>query len=121
MKKIGDREMMIMNIIWDRGEASVREVHREIVKNEDIAYTSIMTSMKNMEKKDLITHREENRAYIYEAKVSRAEVQGKFLKDLLDSLFKGSYKNLVAGLLNNKKLTPEEIKELADKYLQKED
>lgn len=116
-KSIGNREMMILNIIWDGGEMTVRDVFKAISEKEEIAYTSIMTTMKNMERKGLLAYREENRAYIYRAAVEESEVQGKMLKDLLDSVFRGSYENLVASLVKNHNLTPEEIRTIADKFI----
>lgn len=120
-KVIGSREMMILNIIWDSRELTVREVFKEISKKEDIAYTSIMTSMQNMEKKGLLKHREEGRAYIYSAVVDKGEVQQRLVKDLIDMAFKGSYENLVTALFNQKDITAQDIKELADRYLDKEE
>lgn len=120
-KVIGSREMMILNIIWDSRELTVREVFKEISKKEDIAYTSIMTSMQNMEKKGLLKHREEGRAYIYSAVVDKSEVQQRLVKDLIDMAFKGSYENLVTALFNQKDITAQDIKELADRYLDKEE
>lgn len=118
---IGSREMMILNIIWENSELTVRDVFKEISKKEDIAYTSIMTSMQNMEKKGLLKHREEGRAYIYSAEVKKSEVQQRLLKDLIDMAFKGSYENLVTSLFYQKDISAQDIKELADRYLDKEE
>lgn len=118
---IGSREMMILNIIWENSELTVRDVFKEISKKEDIAYTSIMTSMQNMEKKGLLKHREEGRAYIYSAEVKKSEVQQRLLKDLIDMAFKGSYENLVTSLFSQKDISAQDIKELADRYLDKEE
>lgn len=120
-RSIGNREMMILNIIWDNREFTVRQVFKIISEEEEIAYTSIMTSMKHMEKKGLLTHREEGRAFIYSAAVKKSEVQGKIVKDLIDTVFKGSYENLIASLFNSKDITAEDIKSITDKYLNKKD
>ncbi len=120
-RSIGSREMMILNIVWDRGELTVRDVYKAISESEEIAYTSIMTTMQNMEKKGLLVHRTENRAYIYSASVEKNEIQGNLVKDLLDSVFMGSYENLVASLVQNKNISPEDIMEIADKYIDKKE
>ena len=116
-KSIGNREMMILNIVWDKGETSVRDVFRVITENEEIAYTSVMTTMQNMEKKNLLTHREESRTFIYKAAVEKNEVQKNLLNDLLDGVFKGSYENLVTSLIQSKDINPEEIKIIAERLI----
>ncbi len=120
-RSIGNREMMILNIIWDSTELTVRDVFKIISEEEEIAYTSIMTSMKHMENKGLLKHREEGRAFIYSAAVKKNEVQGQIVKDLIDTVFKGSYENLIASLFNSKDITADDIKSITDKYLNKKD
>lgn len=66
-KSICNREMMIFNIIWDDNELTIREVFKKISEEEEIAYTSIMTSMQHMEKNGLLKHRKEGRKFIYSA------------------------------------------------------
>ncbi len=120
-KSIGNREMMILDIIWDNEELSVRDVFKKISLEEEIAYTSIMSTMQNMEKKGLLIHREEGRAFIYSSCVKKGEVQGVLVKDLIDTAFKGSYENLIASLFNQKNISAQEIKDIAEKYISKKE
>ncbi|MGL1893398.1 MAG: BlaI/MecI/CopY family transcriptional regulator, partial [Spirochaetaceae bacterium] len=90
-------------------------------EEEEIAYTSIMTSMQHMEKKGLLKHRQEGRAFIYSASVNKDEVHGQKVKDLIDTVFKGSYESLIASLFNQKDISADDIRSIAEKYLNKED
>jgi predicted transcriptional regulator len=110
----GRREMMILHAIWDRGEATVRDVHKEIIKNDDVAYTTIMTMMQKMEKKGLLEHYEENRAFVYRALVKKTDIESGVLHDLMDRVFQGSYENLVNTLVRDKKITVSELKKITD-------
>ncbi len=110
----GKREMMILHAVWERGEATVRDVHREISKTDDVAYTTIMTMMQKMEKKGLLEHYEDNRAFVYRAIARREEVESGMLRELLDKVFNGSYEGLVNTLVRDKRITPAELKKLAD-------
>ena len=110
---LGKRELQIMEIVWNLAEATVRQVVNHL-EGRQLAYTSVMTMMKNLERKGVLSHREEDRAYFYKPLVSRKEVQRKMLKDLLDSAFQGSYAQLVNALIEPKGLTKEELMHLAD-------
>ena len=114
-KSLGKRELMIMNIIWDRSEASVRDVFKEILQNEEVAYTTILSMMQKLEKKGFLSHREEGRTYIYAPVIQRNEIETNMLQELVESLFRGSYLNLVNTVIKNKKLSPAKVEELMQK------
>ena len=111
---LGKRALQIMDIVWSLGEATVRQVVNQLEDGHQIAYTSVMTMMKNLAGKGVLSHREEDRTYFYKPLVSKKEVQKKMLKDLLDSAFQGSYEQLVNALVEPKGLTKEELKHIAD-------
>jgi predicted transcriptional regulator len=87
---------------------------QEIAKTDDVAYTTIMTMMQKMEKKGLLEHYEDNRAFVYRALVRREDIEAGMLRDLLDKVFRGSYEGLVNTLVRDRKVTPAELKKLAD-------
>lgn len=76
-----DRQMQVLNIIWKRGSATVREAKERIP--DDLAYTSVLTVFQTLEKNDMIRHEREGKAYRYYPKVSRADVAAEF-KRVLD-------------------------------------
>lgn len=106
-----DRELMIMDILWDEGSATVKEARRRI--DEDMPYTSVLSIFQTLEEKGHITHEREGRAYRYLPLVEREEAGREALSYLLDRLFAGSPKLLVATLLSVEEVSDEEVEEIA--------
>ena len=109
---LGDVELEILNIVWDRDEATVQDVVDEIRKHRDTAYTSVMTMMKNLAKKGVLKHRVDGRTYVYSAAVDPDTVRGNLLTDTVEKVFKGSAVELMQNLLDNEKLSKKEIEEI---------
>ena len=100
------RELEILKVLWEKGPSSVREVHRALaVRDPDLAYNTIQTLLKIMEDKELVTHREEGRAFIYTARFSRDDTAGRFL----DRVFDGMASHLVSSLLAGERISAEEL------------
>ena len=71
MTKFTDRELDVMAVLWDRGDATVAEVQERL--SDDLAYTTVLTVLRTLEEKGHVGHREEGRAYRYHPLVERAE------------------------------------------------
>lgn len=110
---LGKREIMILHAVWGKGEATVRDVYREILKSDDVAYTTIMTMMQKMEKKGLLEHYEDNRAFVYRALVRKEDIESGMLHDFMDRVFLGSYEGLVNTLVRDNKITSFELEKIA--------
>lgn len=108
----GRLELEVMHIVWQKDETSVREVLKEINKDRDLAYTTIMTTMKNLEQKGYLTHREEERVFIYRALVKKEEIESSMLNNLVNTVFKGSFTRLVNQLIKNDSLSTDQVKDL---------
>ena len=72
--RLGDLQLRILEILWDRREASVAEVHEVLRPERELAYTTVATMLRKMEARELVEHREEGRAFLYRAKVEAEEV-----------------------------------------------
>lgn len=105
-----DRELEIMNILWDEGSATVKEA-REVV-GKDTPYTSVLSIFQTLEQKGHIRHEREGRAYRYYPLVERAEAGQRALHYVLDRLFKGSSRALVTSLVANDRVDQDELAEL---------
>jgi predicted transcriptional regulator len=81
---LGDLEREVMEELWRRGEASVREMHDAF--GERMAYTTMMTTLDRLYKKRLLNRRKESRAYLYTPRVSREEFERGVAKDLIDDM-----------------------------------
>ena len=110
--KLGDLQLAIMRSLWQRGEASVADVHADLLDDRGLAPTTVATMLVKMEKKGVVTHRSEGRRYIYEPTVSESEVAKTMVAELKNRLFEGDPVALVSHLLAEHKVDAEEIAEL---------
>ena len=109
---LGDVELEILQIVWRLGEASVKDVQEEILKNRDVAYTSVMTMMQHLTKKGYLMHRKVSRSYIYSAKIDPEEVRSGLLKRTVDYAFGGSVTDLVQHMVKQKQIDPDQLDEI---------
>ncbi|MBK1442397.1 BlaI/MecI/CopY family transcriptional regulator [Parapedobacter sp. ISTM3] len=111
-----ESELEILQILWEKGEASVREVHEILVKNKDVGYTTTLKMMQIMHEKGLVNRDSSARTHIYSANVSRESTQQHLLDRMIANVFNGSAARLVMHALGNNTASAEEIAEIK-KYL----
>lgn len=109
---LGETEMEVLNHVWELGETPVSEVHKRILETREVAYTTIMTVMKNLSDKGYLKYRKDGNTYIYSAAINPEEVRFNLVDRLVDKVFKGSPKDLVMALVKNENLTDKERKEI---------
>lgn len=102
-------ELEIMNIIWDRGECTVREVQEALPRSRDLAYTTVATMMKILEKKKILKSSKSDRSHTYQALLRRIEYEARSLSHLTQKVFQGSSSSLVMRLLDESELSFEEL------------
>lgn len=108
--RLGRRELEIMNVVWQLEEATVRQVWQRLGSS---AYTTVLTMMRTLEeKKKILTHREQGKAYVYRATITRAAVSRSLIGDLRNLVFGGSMPLLVHNLLGSQSLTHDELGQL---------
>ncbi len=104
-------EMEIMDIVWDRGQASVQDVCDSL--HRPLAYTTVMTVLKTLElKRGALRKVKVGRAFVYEPVVSREEVCQTMLGQLQQQLSKLSVKSLVLNLIQSEKVSTEDLAEI---------
>ncbi len=116
---IGKTELEVLHIVWELGEATVNDVLEQILKKRKVAYTTIMTVMKNLSNKGVLKYRKEGTTYVYSAteKQKPEEVIDNILGEIVDKVFKGSPAALIQTLVKKENLSDEEkaeIKKLID-------
>lgn len=116
-----ESELSILQIIWDKGEATVRDVHEVLEQKKDTGYTTTLKTMQIMTEKGLLVRNTENRTHIYKPALSREKVQKNFLDKMLNGLFRGSESRLVMGALDKKELSEKELTEIKEYLKQFED
>ncbi|MEL7452051.1 MAG: BlaI/MecI/CopY family transcriptional regulator [Pseudomonadota bacterium] len=113
-------ERRIMGVLWDRGEASVRDVADALHEQYGLAYTTVMTTMKIMADKGYLGFRKVGRAHVYRPLLSRDGARRSALGTLVTSLFDGSPKRLAQHLVEDDKLTLEDIDALRAELLKRQ-
>jgi BlaI family penicillinase repressor len=117
-RKLTKLELQIMNAVWTRQQASIRDIQQAFPEKDRPAYTTVQTTVYRLEaKKALRRVKKVGNFHIFEAAISRADAQRKLIDDLL-ALFDGRTQPVMARLIESGKLTLEDVKE-AEKILRK--
>ena len=108
-----EQELEIMKIVWDRDVATVRDVYETLLERRRVAYTTVMTMMKILEKKGYLKKKMTDRAYVYRPARPKRQVIGAMVRDFVDRVFNGSAEPLLVHLVDEHDLTPEDLEEIA--------
>ena len=104
------REMDIMNVLWKLGSGTVSEVRKGL--KDELAYTTVLTILRTLEKKGHLRHEEEGRAHRYVRLVEKSEAQVGAVRRVTRKLFSGSPELLMAHLIQEKGLSEEQLRRL---------
>ncbi len=106
-------ELEIMKVIWQKGRATVREVHAVLKQRRPIAYTTVMTMMGVLAGKGHLKRRLDDRAYVYSPTRSAAAAMKARVADFVDRVFDGAAQPLLVQLVKDRRLTKKELEDLA--------
>lgn len=104
-----ESELEILRVLWEKGTASVREVHEELSRTKDAGYTTTLKLMQIMHEKGIVKRDDSIKTHIYQAAVSREKTQKHLLGKMIDTLFGGSPTQLVLQALGNHKASADEL------------
>jgi BlaI family transcriptional regulator, penicillinase repressor len=107
-----ESELEILQILWRKGNASVREVHEELLVTKEAGYTTTLKLMQIMHEKGLVKRDDSIKTHIYQAAVSKEKTQKHLLNKMIDTVFGGSPGELVMQALGNHKASAEELEEI---------
>ncbi len=107
-----ERELEILKILWQRGEATVRQVYEEMQTSSAIVQNTVQAFLRTMEEKGLVTHRVEGRSFVYSPIHRREQTSRHMVHRLLDRVYDGAIDQLVASLLSVRQPTNEELSRL---------
>ncbi|QNA43091.1 BlaI/MecI/CopY family transcriptional regulator [Lacibacter sediminis] len=107
-----ESELEILRVLWERGEATVRDVHEELSKTKDAGYTTTLKLMQIMHEKGMVKRDESSKTHKYTPLISREKTQKQFVGKMIDTLFQGSSSQLVMQALGNHKASKEELDEI---------
>ena len=110
--KLGRVELQIMNVVWEKGKATVHDVKDVLGRGRKPAYSTILTMMRKLEAKGYLEHDVDERTYVYRPTISRKVVRQGILGDILDRLFEGSPSLLLNSLVEQNRLTEKELRKI---------
>jgi len=102
-----------MKAVWSRGHATVRDVYEALLEERKIAYTTVMTMMNVLERKGHLRKKAEGRSFLYRPTRPQRQVVGSMVREFVQRVFGGSAAPLLAHLLDEERLTPEDLDALA--------
>jgi BlaI family transcriptional regulator, penicillinase repressor len=109
-----ESELEILQILWHKGLATVREVHEELAAIKNAGYTTTLKLMQIMNEKGLVKRDDSIKSHVYQAAVNKEKTQKHLLDKMIDGLFGGSSTQLVIQALGNHKTSKEELDKIQD-------
>lgn len=111
---LGDLQLAIMKVLWNRKEASAAQVHQALFEERGLAPTTIATMLRKMEDKGVVSHRLEGRKFIYRPEISEAAVRRSMVEQLSQRLFRGDVAAFASYLISEGTIDSDELAELEE-------
>ena len=108
---LGERELDVMGVLWRDGACTVAEMRDRLPA--ELAYNTVLTILRNLEAKEFVHHTAEGRTFRYHALVSEQAVRRSALSRLVHRVFGGSALGVVAQLVEQQELSPDELRDLS--------
>ncbi|MDP3736974.1 MAG: BlaI/MecI/CopY family transcriptional regulator [Hyphomonadaceae bacterium] len=109
-----EAEQRVMRVLWEKGEASVREVTEALETSYPVAYNTVLTILRILTDKDYVKPRQDGRAFIYTPSVSKADARSRALRKMMSTFFEGSPTELAQHLIRTENLNAKELQALKD-------
>jgi predicted transcriptional regulator len=113
-----ESELEILQVIWKKGQCTVRDVHEELAKSKDAGYTTTLKLMQIMHDKGLVERDTTAKTHLYKAVITREQAQQTALDKIISTVFKGSTSDLVIQALGHHRASKDEI-DVIKNYLEK--
>ena len=107
-----EAELRLMEVLWEKGPASVHQLLQSLPGELSLAYNSVLTTIRILEKKGYVTHAKDGRAHIYEPLIGRKQATETEVRKLIGRFFKNSHELLVLNLLEDKSIDAAELKRM---------
>lgn len=109
-----EAELRLMKILWERGESTVNDMVEALPRKEAIAYTSVLTTIRILERKGYVRHRKDGRAFLYTPLIAEEEAGSSAVRQVLNRFFGNSRERLLLSLLGDQDVTPQELDRLKE-------
>jgi BlaI family transcriptional regulator, penicillinase repressor len=107
-----EAELRLMDVLWQQGPSTVQQVLEALPKKSQLAYNSVLTTIRILERKGYLRHIKDGRAYVYRPLVERAEASRSEIRHLANRFFKNSHEMLVLNILEDRGIDGEELRRL---------
>jgi predicted transcriptional regulator len=114
-----EAELRLMKLLWTRGESVVSDLVAAIAEGEALAYNSVLTTIRILERKGYVRHRQEGRAFVYSPCVEEHEASRSEIRHMMQRFFGNSRERLLVSLLGDEEIDPEELRRLKEAILTK--
>ncbi len=110
--ELAQHQLDVMEVIWELGEATVHQVRDRINERKDLAYTTVLSVMQKLEQEGWLTHRTEQRTYVYQPTVTREEAGTRTVRRLIDQVFSGRPQLMFQHLIDEGNISEDDVSEL---------
>ncbi|HTW81124.1 MAG TPA: BlaI/MecI/CopY family transcriptional regulator [Terracidiphilus sp.] len=107
-----EAELRIMQVLWQKGTATVQQILDALATDPPLAYNSVLTTIRILERKGYVEHSPEGRAHLYRPVVEQAEASRSEIRHLVGRFFRNSHEDLVLNILEDRGIGAEELKRL---------
>jgi len=111
-QNLTEGELRLMNVVWEKGQATVGDVATSLTADPPLAYSTVLTTLRILETKGYLRHTKKERAFVYEPLITQEEASRTALGHLVNRFFGGSRELLVVNLLKEEKISPAELRRI---------
>jgi predicted transcriptional regulator len=111
-------ENAVMQVVWDRQKATSDEVREALGKTQNLKDSTVRTILRRLEDKGYVEHDVDGRTYVYRPRVEPQSVAAQQVRSIVDRFCRGSVENLLVGMVDDELISPETLRELAERISQ---
>ncbi|MEX0702806.1 MAG: BlaI/MecI/CopY family transcriptional regulator [Planctomycetales bacterium] len=108
-RRLSRLQLAVMHVLWERGRATVADVQEAVRPDQELAYSTLATILRRMERQGIVKYTVEGRTYIYEPVLAPENVGHSLIGDLVEHVFAGSPSELVSHLLESQPVDADEL------------
>jgi predicted transcriptional regulator len=120
LPSVGPLENAVLHVLWERGTATADEVRVALAKSRKLKESTVRTLLRRLEEKGFVSHEVDGRTFIYRPEVDPQNVATQAVRGIIDRFCSGSVEALLAGMVDGELITPDRLRQLADKIAEAE-
>jgi BlaI family penicillinase repressor len=120
LPSVGPLENAVLHVLWERGTATADEVRVALERSRKLKESTVRTLLRRLEEKGFVSHDVDGRTFIYRPQVDPQNVATQAVRGIIDRFCSGSVEALLAGMVDGQLITPQKLRQLADKIAEAE-